>query len=398
MASPVDTSVKFFSSAMVGAPILRGQAGSLIAVLDACLVNGFGAQTASSLTVTAGVATLTLPVTPGLPEHAVVFIAGSSVAALNGEQKLTVVSANVLKFATAAADGVASGPITFKVMSAGWEKRFTGTNLAVYRSLDVSTTRFNLRVNDAAGDAARVVGYETMTTVSAGTAPFPTNTQQASGLFWTKAYTAGAEAVPWFVASNGKRFVVGAAWGSVSTFGGPTYTTMSLNGFGDFTSWKPAVDSFPCAIMGAPAVGDMSASFGQLQVSTGYFFARDHLGAAGASQATLMSGFNAASGASGESSQWGEFPTALAGSLLLGQPTIGLYPISSGVRGAVPEIFQTPQGILQSANIRTYDVIAGPGAYSGRKLLVISSSSTQMDPLTAAYHPAMFVDITGPWV
>lgn len=35
-----DTSVKYLHSAMPGAPVLSGTAGSLISVLDACLVNG----------------------------------------------------------------------------------------------------------------------------------------------------------------------------------------------------------------------------------------------------------------------------------------------------------------------------------------------------------------------
>ena len=42
MASVVDTSVKHFHSGRVGAPVLTGAEGSMIALLDACVVNGFG--------------------------------------------------------------------------------------------------------------------------------------------------------------------------------------------------------------------------------------------------------------------------------------------------------------------------------------------------------------------
>ena len=52
MASPVDTSVKHFYSAMAGSPGLSGTAGSLIAVLDACLISGFGAKAVDSAVIT----------------------------------------------------------------------------------------------------------------------------------------------------------------------------------------------------------------------------------------------------------------------------------------------------------------------------------------------------------
>src|SRR5690348_12633571 len=45
MSAPV-----VYSSSDTGAPVLTGQAGSLIAVLDACLVNGYGTQTAAGWT------------------------------------------------------------------------------------------------------------------------------------------------------------------------------------------------------------------------------------------------------------------------------------------------------------------------------------------------------------
>ena len=42
MASPVDTTVKFYREDFPGAPVLNGVAGSLIDLLDACLCTGFG--------------------------------------------------------------------------------------------------------------------------------------------------------------------------------------------------------------------------------------------------------------------------------------------------------------------------------------------------------------------
>ena len=59
MVSPVDTSVKWARSTMPGAPVLTRAAGSLIGLLDALLVNGWGQQTATSVVVAGGVATAT---------------------------------------------------------------------------------------------------------------------------------------------------------------------------------------------------------------------------------------------------------------------------------------------------------------------------------------------------
>src|ERR1700740_2942620 len=121
-----DTSVKYFDSTMIGGPVLSGTVGSIIGILDACLVNGFGQVTLDSLVVSGGVATATRAAGHSHVKDGVAFIAGSSIALLNGEQKVTAVTATTFQFATTAADGTATGTITSKVAPAGWVKAFTG--------------------------------------------------------------------------------------------------------------------------------------------------------------------------------------------------------------------------------------------------------------------------------
>ena len=48
---PMNTSVKFFSSTMLNAPKLSATKGSMIAVLDACLVDGWNLTTVDSMTM-----------------------------------------------------------------------------------------------------------------------------------------------------------------------------------------------------------------------------------------------------------------------------------------------------------------------------------------------------------
>lgn len=128
--------VTVYKSTDASAPVLTGQAGSLITVLDAILVNGYGAKAA-----------------------------------------------------------------------AGWTKAFSGTNKAAYRS--GAGAMHYYRFDDTAagtlalGKEAYLRGYEAMTTVDAGTGPFPTTTQLSSGLFLRKSRTQDATARKWIcVADN----------------------------------------------------------------------------------------------------------------------------------------------------------------------------------------------------
>ena len=49
------TKTKFFHSVMTGAPVLSGTAGSLITLLDALLVNGYGTTNVTSIVVAGGI-------------------------------------------------------------------------------------------------------------------------------------------------------------------------------------------------------------------------------------------------------------------------------------------------------------------------------------------------------
>lgn len=261
MTSPVDTSVKFFHSKMLGAPVLRGQAGSLIAILDACLVNGWGIQTASSCVVAGGVCTMTFPLDHAAMVDAVILVDGASMADLNGEQKVTAIAPNVVKFATAAANGTATGTITAKMAPMGFAKPFSGTNLAVYKSLDVQANGQFCRVNDASGLYARVNGYENMTAVSTGTGIFPTSSQLSGGNYWQKAVvTAGAYPVAWTVYGDSRFFSIYTcphhAYGPDFVSGFPV---SCVGAFGDLDAQCRASDPFATGMLGGNGASSSSA-------------------------------------------------------------------------------------------------------------------------------------------
>jgi hypothetical protein len=129
-----DTSVKFFHSEMAGAPVMNGLAGSLINVLNACLINGFGLKNVDSCVITGGVAKLNISTGHSAVVGSIVQVANAVPAALNGEQRVTAITPVSVSFATSLSDQTATGAITVKQAPAGWVSPFVGTNIATYKS------------------------------------------------------------------------------------------------------------------------------------------------------------------------------------------------------------------------------------------------------------------------
>jgi hypothetical protein len=90
------------------------------------------------------------------------------------------------------------------VTGQGWSKVYSGTNLAVYRA--PAGNQLYLRVDDTGTTAARIVGYETMSAVSTGTGPFPTEAQVAGGLYAPKSANVNATARNWVIVANDRFF------------------------------------------------------------------------------------------------------------------------------------------------------------------------------------------------
>ena len=251
MTSPVNTTVKWARSTMPGAPVLTRAAGSLIALLDALLVNGWGVQTATSVVVVGGVATATFPTDHAAARHSVVLVAGvtGALAGLNGEQKVTAVEPNKIKWATTEADGTAAGTITIKMAGAGWTKPFSGTNLAAYKSASPAAHGQFLRIADTTAEYARAVGYENMTAISTGTGLFPSAAQLNGGYYWGKNdETSGTNAVPWVFASDGRFFYLFVQACINSSGLARSFTPTS---FGDLVPESPSGDPYATVVTGA---------------------------------------------------------------------------------------------------------------------------------------------------
>jgi hypothetical protein len=149
--------VKFFTSKNNNAPQLLNVQGSMLALLDACLVSGIQVGTVASLTASGTTATATFGMVHNLMKHQVIRISGATQAEFNGDFKIKqIVNTNTITFElnTAATVANATGTINCMLAPLGFEKPFSSTTTlgggrAAFRSKDESLpNRPFLRVVD----------------------------------------------------------------------------------------------------------------------------------------------------------------------------------------------------------------------------------------------------------
>lgn len=392
MASPVDTSVKFFHSSMSNAPVLNGVAGSLISLLDACLKDGFDLKTATSLVVAGGVATLTFTGTHASVVDSVLLVSGSSISALNGEQKVTARTPTTVSFATAAADGTATGTITFRMAPAGWLKPFSGTNLAVYKSADVTSTGCHLRVNDTGTTTARVVGYETMSDVDTGIGVFPSASQMSGGGYWLKSTTANATANGWLLLADSRAFyficqpAIGNSAAMMSSV-----TRM----FGDVLALRPGGDPFACALNYA-ATNSTSNETGACDgvSSAQHAMPRNHTGLGSSTLYTPLAYANV-SYTSGADPSLGAFPSPIDGGLRMTRRYLATAS-AQPPRAEFPALMHVSHTLLFDT-FKFLDQIVGSGQLAGRRLIAAAPASAALTTSSSSNTGISFFDITGPW-
>ncbi len=395
-----DTSVKFFHSGMVGAPVVTTAAGSQIAALDAVLVNGFNTQTATSVVVAGGIATATIPAGQGYEADTVVLVAGATPAGLNGEKRVVTSTSTTVTFdATGISDQTATGTITLKYAPLGWLKAFSGTNQAAYRSQDVTGTQMFLSVesDSASTTMFSVRAYENMTAVATGTGPFPT-VAQALTFVWLK-----GGSVPWIIIGDTKSLYF---WRQ--NLGGGNMASGNTMGFGDFKS-AYAVDAYRCFIAAHFGTGSLSSStigasgnegaVELLDVDTSWNGIYAHRSASGA--ATPQSLYKFLENYTGTTAY-----VASGGTSNPGGPALATYPMpansglllsrialadSNGLRGWMRGVLGTPQNC--HASFGQLDRITGQGSFAGKRLLALKCGS----PAGNTSQGVLFFDITGPW-
>lgn len=391
--------VKWIHSGMRGAPQISGTAGTLIAAMDAFLLNGFGQVTALSVTVSGGIATATLNAGQSFDKHTVVLVEGTTTpAGLNGEARVLTTTSSSITWATSAPDGAATGVITIKVAPVGgWEKAFSASSVAVYRSTDPAGAKFCYRVEDAGTTVARLRGFEAMTDANTGTGLFPTDAQISGGGYLQKSTAANTTAVYYHLVADSRTVLMALAPASAAN---ATYLSAPVRGFGDMLPVAQGGDAWSAALSctTTSTQTNSSGAFDASSVSSqSIYMARVFGGAGGPTTATSLPAVGTVeSGSSGNDGAFGALGASIDGRLWYGRRLLRNGATAAGpVRAEVPGLLHIPQSGVASS-IPAGSVIDGAGEYAGR-LLLATGNRNSGGSLATTPDGINLIDISGPW-
>ena len=382
-----------YDSAMTGAPVLSGTAGALRALVKAALVDGFGAGSVATLTVSAGIATATFAGAHPYRVGTVAQFAGSTPAGLNGQKRILSTTTGAVTFAApGVADGAATGTITHKVAAAGWQELFAGTltNVLCVKPTVPEASGCVLRIDDTGTTNARVRAYEAMTDASTGTGPTPLDSQLSGGLFWPKSGAANSTARPWYMVADERGFYL-----AVAPQSGDRYTLLYV---GDISSLKSG-DAYGYLVTGnqsdqtaATTVPDGCCGWSHRSARSGAYMVRSYT-AIGQSIAVQRLGAHhngstadVYAGTAGYS--LGAYPNGPNNGLMTG--ALELHAL--GIRGTLPGLLHPVQDCASA--FATGAIVDGTDDLAGRRLMAIRAAP----PSGAVVAGTVFVDMTGPWV
>jgi hypothetical protein len=360
------TNVKVFKSTDTGAPALTGQAGSLLALLDAVLIDGYNPGSVTSITRDGSTATATRA-GHGFQDGDCVLNAGADQAEYNGEFYISNVTPDTFDFTVSGTPATpATGTITAKRAPAGWTRPYSGSNLAAYRQ--GGGNQLYLRVDDTGTTTGRVVGYESMSDVNTGTSPFPTNTQVSGGLYWSKSSTADATARPWVIAATDRVVYV-----LINSNSDATGSTSFVGVFADIKSYKSG-DAFGTLILGgvgsSPTTNNTTYVLAAVASSSaGHYMARSHTQLGASLQVGKHS--DAAKAGAISPSMGGQglpYPNPADGGLYLAPVFIHEPNI---MRGELPGLWNP----LHNRPLQHLDTFSGMGALAGKTFLAFNMYS-----------------------
>ena len=395
--------VKVFTSSQVGAPVLNGVVGSLINVLDACLVNGYPSVGVQSIVVTDNTAVVTTVAPHGFKDGEYATIAGAAEAIFNGEFNVRLLSSTTFSYSLYNASvSSATGVITAVRKGAGWDKPFAVANQGVYRSK--AGLRHFLHVNDSASTAggvreATMRGYSSMSAINAGVEAFPTAAQKAAGIMIYKTNAADATPRPWYVIADERFFYLGIQIGDITV--GNVFTGGSWpywHYFGELASPFIADDPY-CTVIAGMNVPNAIGDYGQLN---GAFYpsGRNNSGA-GSNCAFLLRGIGMLADTPVQHSNMGHCWDEQA----IGEAACFPYPHKNdngmmicpvrccseqALRGYLPGFYESMHGNISNSIAVGSSFDGEFVGLEGRKMLfVVGRSYTSIG--------AALFDTTGPW-
>lgn len=381
--------VIWYDSSETGAPVLNNVAGAMLAVLDACLINGFNVKSVTSIVVASNVATVTCT---GHGYSGVygklVKISGATPAGLNGRKQITPTGVDSFTFpAPGISDQTATGTISARrAPLETWEKPYTGTNKAMYRSTDTGASGALLRVNDsnvapATSTTARAIMVETASDIDTYTNQCPAPAHIADGKYIYKGDDS-ATAKSWQLIGDGRAF-----WLLTHGVGTTAYPFL----FGDFKSYK-AADSTN-AIVGGPyaaslnnfAVYPCSITNADATLAGQNSILRSGNGVGNAEMTVVVPTIWMTRNFGTATDSNPPYPSIVDGGMVIAYPNL-IQESSKSIRGEIPGLG------YPAANI---DALADMALITG----LLNSGRTFMVSKVKSFpgEAAVVFDLTGPW-
>jgi len=339
-----------YKSTDYGAPSSVANAGQSVAILEACLVTGYGSLNLLSLTRVGNLVTAITSADHGystiMPAH--LTISGSLDPAYNGAFTCTITSPNSFTYTISGTpNSPASGTLSVKRSPAGWTKEFVGTNSAAFKQ-PAGSNGFYLRMIDTGSTSGTYFrGYETMTDIDTGTGLFPSTAQLGGdgGNLWRGNY-------PWtlIAVNNIFHFIIHNPWSCGMCFGdiksfkiGDAYHTILIEG--GSTSYLERPDA-------SYSYRYMARSYTQV----------------GGSILMAMTSDRICSSYSGYNSGY-PFPEPVTGGVLLAP--IYISEQVGARRGVIPGCW----AILHNLPMTNYDTFYGSGELAGKIFLYVQTGA-----------------------
>ena len=385
--------IHYFQSTQAGAPQLTGLGGSVIAILNACLINGFNLRTLTGITRDGNVATVTADGGHGYREQDIVLIAGANQLAYNGPKRIRTVTTNTFQFdIEGEPQSPATGSLSAKIAPIDWEQPFAANDRAVYRSRDPSAATIQLRIDETPlpGDVSYGRG-----TLSCAAQMWESLTDIDNGLgltqtYWRKSNAEDGEARRWLLVGDSKRFWFCVAW---SQYYGEIYMP---NFFGSFSSFK-AGDAYNYLIGGYTELGhnhhhpannqylDWVAAVGTSFAGNGAWLPRAHTQLGSSASVLWVSGVGYPTGV-GMGMTGIPFPNPCDNGIYV-MPMLIQEGAGPSLRGRLPGLL-TPLHSIAADQPTRYPGFVLDG--TERELLIV--------PATQGNGAArMAFDLTGPW-
>ena len=389
-------------SGQTGAPILTGEANTLIPVLNAALVTGFNLLGIDTLASTTGVVTATISAGHGYQNGDIVRIIGADQPEYNGDFAITNVTTQTFDYSITGTPATpATGSITAKIAPLGWTKPFSDVATAAFRPASGNrrylkideTPRTELTSDYGSGYRSAIVEmYESMSDINNGVNP-------SGAVYWRKSQTEDTSGRPWYIIGDGARMYFCVNWSESFPHQFTPYF------FGDFISFLDG-DEWNSLLSGQyvddDEIGRDVYCQGEKQKitlistpgtppavnATGIKLARDRSQVGGAVDALFSDG-----GLVPGEKQFGDtslpFPNPVDNGLYV-QPTLILE--DSALRGRQPGLYiPLHRKLMSSPETFSGIVIAG----TPRSLLMFKNGIGTSEPENDSGR--ICIDITGPW-